>query len=619
MPRRRKPAAPPSLADLPAGTRVVGYLRHSPGDAQRIDSQVQALDVYIAAHAWRLCHPYWIDEFREGSTDKREEFQAFLEWARAEPRPADVVLIWSFSRFARSLVLSQFYLADLRMRGFRVVSLSDDIPEGDFAIILESLVHWKNEQFLRDLSKDVKRGLRNVVTQQITLPDGTVKTGFSGGGFPPRGYRSVRVQTGTKRNGEPRFNAYWELDPLWQERAQRAWSMKAEGHSHADIYVATGLFRHFSSYGEMFRNRQYTGCRLNGDVAVPSAHPAYVDEATFAQIQLTLPQRGNSMDERRHASPFLLSGLAFCGYCDTALNYYPDPRQQDAGQVRCPNRTHTRLRALRGGRACELRSLSRRRLEEGVITALQNEILQPDRMAALLEVVNQQLGEQEEKASGRRAAIIAELAALERRIERLLDELEASARGEESARLRSRLAEREGQRKELVEELDALDRGQAARSVRRLSPAALAVLLADLRQLLSDLDAAERRTVLVGLVARVTLYNDRADLAYRLPLNGQLLVQSQVPPRGRQAAPAEDLNRLLLTCPVPYPRGYTVAALRPCAVCGEPLTLRQLRRGAVHCSRACAQASPSKVKRMQELQAKLALGHDDRGRFASSR
>jgi hypothetical protein len=67
--------------------------------------------------------------------------------------------------------------------------MTDDIPEGEFAPVVEALINWKNERFLKDLSQGVKRG------------------------FPPRGYLAEKVQIGVKRDGQPRIASQWVVDP----------------------------------------------------------------------------------------------------------------------------------------------------------------------------------------------------------------------------------------------------------------------------------------------------------------------------------------------------------------------------------------------------------------------
>ena len=59
-------------------------------------------------------------------------------------------------------------------------SMTDDVPDGEFALVVEALIDWKNERYLKDLSRDVKQGLHDLAEQ-----------GFAPGGSPPRGYLLV--------------------------------------------------------------------------------------------------------------------------------------------------------------------------------------------------------------------------------------------------------------------------------------------------------------------------------------------------------------------------------------------------------------------------------------------
>ena len=91
--------------------------------------------------------------------------------------------------FARDFNDAAFFKADLRRRGWQIHSISDAVPAGDFAPILEAIIDWKNERFLKGLSADIKRGLHALARQ-----------GFSPGGNPPRGYKAEKVEIG-KRTG----------------------------------------------------------------------------------------------------------------------------------------------------------------------------------------------------------------------------------------------------------------------------------------------------------------------------------------------------------------------------------------------------------------------------------
>src|SRR5689334_8509596 len=86
--------------ELPSGSRVWCYLRHSPGDNQTIDSQRAGLLEWCAENGWPVDRLF-IDEAIEGSREDREQFQLMMSLARQEPRPVDGIVLWSFSRFAR--------------------------------------------------------------------------------------------------------------------------------------------------------------------------------------------------------------------------------------------------------------------------------------------------------------------------------------------------------------------------------------------------------------------------------------------------------------------------------------------------------------------------------------
>jgi DNA invertase Pin-like site-specific DNA recombinase len=78
--------------------------------------------------------------------------------------PESGVVIWKMSRFSRDIDDSQFYRADLRRRGYQVISISGNITEGPEGRFFEAAIDWLNERFLDDLSRDVKRGLSHFPT-----------------------------------------------------------------------------------------------------------------------------------------------------------------------------------------------------------------------------------------------------------------------------------------------------------------------------------------------------------------------------------------------------------------------------------------------------------------------
>ena len=49
-------------------------------------------------------------------------------------------------------------------------SLNDQVPKGSIGRFFEAAIDWKNSQFLEDLSRDVKRGLYDLVQNKRAMP-----------------------------------------------------------------------------------------------------------------------------------------------------------------------------------------------------------------------------------------------------------------------------------------------------------------------------------------------------------------------------------------------------------------------------------------------------------------
>src|SRR5690242_1113035 len=106
--------------ELPPGSRVVIYGRHSPGEKQSIHSQADAMRRFIQEREWVALREFY-DEAVEGSRSDRDGFQEMLTYLQQIPRPVEGVVTWNTSRFGRDQLDSQFYKADLRRRGYVVI------------------------------------------------------------------------------------------------------------------------------------------------------------------------------------------------------------------------------------------------------------------------------------------------------------------------------------------------------------------------------------------------------------------------------------------------------------------------------------------------------------------
>jgi site-specific DNA recombinase len=69
---------------------------------------------------------------------------------------------------------------------------------------------------------------------------------------------------------------------------------------------------------DILRNRAYVGTYSRFGVRVPASHAPLISQEDFQQVQDRLDQRRPASTSRQ-VSPFLLSGLTYCGYCGNKM------------------------------------------------------------------------------------------------------------------------------------------------------------------------------------------------------------------------------------------------------------------------------------------------------------
>lgn len=311
---------PMHLSELEPGSILLPYYRDSGGDGQEqsIVQQRRAVENLCKEKGFVIGQSF-VDEARSGgSTVGRDGFLKMVDYIQAHPNQIQGVVVWNFARFARELDDAMFYKAIIRRCGARILSVTDAIPDGDYGRLIEVMIDMANEEKLRQTSRDVKRSLRQLV-----------EAGYSSGGRPPVGYLAEAVVIGTKRNGVPRTVSRWVIDPETVDDVRLAWKLRAEGRSFRELQDATGhrLFRSKNSWTSFFANRSYLGIGKCGSQEISDHHPAIVDQMTWDKVQTIQnahPSRkrsGQVNHPRRQATPSLLSGVAVCAICGSAMVY----------------------------------------------------------------------------------------------------------------------------------------------------------------------------------------------------------------------------------------------------------------------------------------------------------
>lgn len=142
---------------------AAAYLRVSTEeqDEYSLDSQLKLIREYANKNDYIVPDDLvFVDDGISGrSVKKRSAFQAMIAQAKEKDRQFESILLWKFSRFARNQEESIVYKTALRKLGVSVVSISEPLPEGPFASLIERIIEWMDEFYSIRLSGEVKRGM----------------------------------------------------------------------------------------------------------------------------------------------------------------------------------------------------------------------------------------------------------------------------------------------------------------------------------------------------------------------------------------------------------------------------------------------------------------------------
>ena len=500
--------------ELPAGSRVWCYLRHSPGDNQTIDSQAAGMRAWCAENGWQIDRMF-VDEAIEGSREDREQFQLMMSLARQEPRPVEGIVLWAFSRFARNQLDAQFYKADLRKRGYVLLSKVDDIPSNEMAPIYEAFIDWKNQRFLDDLSADVKRGLSYLVGN-----------GYWPGGKPPFGYTTMTEAIGQRRNGEPRLGHRLIKDSALAARVALAWKMKLEQNaSYEQINEATRLYSNHQHYAHFFSNLLYAGIFVYHGKRFPEAWEQgdtfcepYVSLDEFMRVQAHREERAQVRDElspRILASPVLLSGLVVCGHClsrgqRVTVTAKVDKRRPDTSWYICGVKLRQR------GSACDLPRVACWLLEDTIVESLMSTVLTPEYIGREVDHAQALLNERQPELTAQIAMLEQEASRNENAVHQLLQLIQHQGL--------SPLLEEEYQRANrawlvTTNRLHALQREAKDGRTETLSHGDVEAYVGDIRRMLCGGDIATRQALLRRFVGSIVLYPNHVEITYRFGLS----------------------------------------------------------------------------------------------------
>lgn len=152
------------------------YIRVSTDDQLEFspDAQKKALIEYAKKNGYQIDDRYiFIDEGISGTSAKRRPaFMRMIATAKTKPKPFDAILVHKFDRFARSREDSVVYKSLLRKEcGIKVISITEQIEDDKFSVILEAMLEAMAEYYSLNLSDEVMKGMTEKATRgQVQHP-----------------------------------------------------------------------------------------------------------------------------------------------------------------------------------------------------------------------------------------------------------------------------------------------------------------------------------------------------------------------------------------------------------------------------------------------------------------
>jgi len=142
-----------------------------------ITAQLKSLREYSARNGYEVVREF-VDEAESGRTAARPAFKEMISMARRSSKPFDAILLWKYSRFARSREDSILYKALLRKHGIQVVSITEPFEDTPTGRLLEAMIESLDEFYSANLGEEIRRGMRESASR-----------GFYMGSHTPYGYR----------------------------------------------------------------------------------------------------------------------------------------------------------------------------------------------------------------------------------------------------------------------------------------------------------------------------------------------------------------------------------------------------------------------------------------------
>lgn len=428
--------------------RAALYLRVSTGrqaehDLSIPDQRRQAI-AFCEARGWQVAAEF-VEPGASGTDDRRPELQRLLDMATAGGAPFDVVLVHSFSRFARDHFALEYHVRRLRKHNVRLVSITQDLGDDPMSVMVRQVFALFDEYQSKENAKHTLRAMQENARQ-----------GFWNGSKAPYGYAVVAAeQRGAKTKKR------LAVDPVEAETVRLIFRLFLEGDGTGGPMGVKAVAAWLNEHGHRTRrgarwgigplHKLVTSTVYKGEyrfnrkvwktkedkpeteqILVPV--DPIIDAPAFDKLQNNLKARNPKVTPPRTVTgPILLTGLATCASCGGGMTL----RTGKSGRYRyyaCATC------AQKGKSACKGRSIPMDKLDNAVTDRLAADLLTPQRVHKLLEALLERQSARSADHAERVTALRTKLVDAESRLSRLYQAIETGIADPADATLKDRIA-----------------------------------------------------------------------------------------------------------------------------------------------------------------------------------
>jgi DNA invertase Pin-like site-specific DNA recombinase len=458
------------------------------------------------------------DEGETGTNMKRSGFEEMIARATDGTRTVDAILVYSFSRAFRNQVEQELTVQTLRKHRVELISHAEPLANDDTGDMFRKFIGIVNEY----QSKETSRATTRTMLANARL-------GYSNGGNIPYGYMSVdsdivgnkqkkklavepvesevvKLAFNLARNGDGTSGPLGTKKiSLWlNERGYRTrkGSLFGTGTVHElltrEAYTGS---RRFNEYDRKLGERKKTTDIIEYDV------PEIIDRATFDAVQaLLVSRKPQSKGPRLASAPSLLGGLVRCD-CAKSCALTTATGTSRTGVVynyyKCVQAIKQGRHKHDDGASCSNRKIPRPVIEKLVVEALLDQLLQPERVTAILMTLKARRDGRQASADRRLIDLARQVADAGERLSRLYASIEAGTIDGTDPTLKERVAALKATRDRALEALDYAKKSSALPI--EIDPVAIDRFTRLMREQLVSGDVAARKAYLSAIVDAIVV------------------------------------------------------------------------------------------------------------------